>query len=127
MFKSTPVIRLVVYGLALFAMATSFFMTAIESPLAPAFVQTANLLGAAAGVGAISNLGTLSGRPGDLDIDSDPVAVVGSGAQFGAEAIMEPPVGRFAAPVDPQESAGRDASTPDSSPRHARRPRNIPE
>lgn len=74
MFKEHPIIRLAVYGVALLAMAASFFMTAIDSPLAPAFVQTANLLGAAAGAGAISNLGTLTTRPKSLpggDVDGE--------------------------------------------------------
>lgn len=123
MFKSTPVLRLAVYGLALLAMATSFFMTAVESPLAPAFVQTANLLGAAAGVGAISNLGTLSRRPGDVGIVPDEPAADGFGAADGSGTILEAPVGRFAeheasggvVGIEAESEAGTEA------PRHARR------
>ncbi|GAA1776819.1 hypothetical protein [Leucobacter iarius] len=121
MFKSTPVLRLFVYGLALLAMATSFFMTAVESPLAPAFVQTANLLGAAAGVGAISNLGTLSRRPGDVGIVPDEPAAEGFGAADGAGAILEAPLGRFA---ERGASEGVAATATDAeAPRHARRTR----
>ena len=96
MFKSAPIVRLVVYCLALLAMATSFFMTALESPLAPAFVQTANLLGAAAGVGAISNIGTLARRPGDVGIAPDTTAAEWFGTVLEPEQILEEPVDRFA-------------------------------
>ncbi len=121
MFRSTPVLRLVVYGLALLAMATSFFMTAAESPLAPAFVQTANLLGAAAGVGAISNLGTLSRRPGDVGIVPDEPAAEGFGTADGSGAILEAPLGRFAEREAPE---GMGAATAAEVPRHARRTRS---
>ncbi len=119
MFRSTPVLRLVVYGLALLAMATSFFMTAAESPLAPAFVQTANLLGAVAGVGAISNLGTLSRRPGDIGIVPDEPAAEGFGTADGSGPILEAPLGRFAE-REASEGAGGTAAAAEA-PRHARR------
>ncbi len=61
-----PKARVALYVAAIAAQVTSFFMTAIGSPLATAFEQTANALGVAAGVGAIMHIGTVTTRPKSL-------------------------------------------------------------
>lgn len=114
-----PKVRVALYVAAIAAQVTSFFMTAIGSPLATAFEQTANALGAAAGVTAITHIGTVTTRPKSL-----PGGDEGDSEHPEGFAVTDPadevPAGfGLPDPGEPLEPAtGRFA---DPSPRHAKR------
>lgn len=113
-----PKARVALYVAAIAAQVTSFFMTAIGSPLATAFEQTANALGVAAGVGAIMHVGTVTTRPKSL-----PGGEAADGEHPSGFAATDPadevPAG-FDLPVpgEPLEPATDRYSDP--SPRHAK-------
>lgn len=56
MFTNSPRIRQIIYGLAIAAQIASFFVALISPDLATAFVSTAGVLAAVAGVTALSNI-----------------------------------------------------------------------
>lgn len=56
MFTNSPRIRQIIYGLAIAAQIASFFVALINPDLATAFVSTAGVLAAVAGVTALANI-----------------------------------------------------------------------
>jgi hypothetical protein len=56
MFSDTPLVRKVIYGLAIAAQIAAFFIRIYSPELADAFTNTANLLGTLAGVTALTNI-----------------------------------------------------------------------
>lgn len=56
MFSNSPRIRQAIYGLAVVAQIASFFVQIVNADLAAAFVNTAGVLAAVAGVTALSNI-----------------------------------------------------------------------
>lgn len=56
MLASHPTVRIVIYGLAVASQIVSFFVVINSPELAQAFVSASGVLGAVAGVTAISNI-----------------------------------------------------------------------
>jgi len=114
-----PKVRVALYVAAIAAQVTSFFMTAIGSPLATAFEQTANALGAAAGVTAITHVGTVTTRPKSL-----PGGEVDEGVHPAGFTVSDPadevPLG-FGLPVPGEPLEPETDRYSDPSPRHAAR------
>lgn len=56
MFNSSPHLRGVIYVAAIVSQVAAFFINVYDAPLGDAFQQTANFLGALAGVTAVTNI-----------------------------------------------------------------------
>lgn len=97
MLKNYPIARLVAYIIGVVALILSFFATEFHWPGAQALVQTANVLGAIAGVGAISNLGSLSPRASGVPVADDQF-ISGFDDPIPADEILDAPAGNYAAP-----------------------------
>lgn len=62
MFANSPRIRITLYVLSLISTIASFFVALYAPDLAVAFVSTAGVLTAAAGITALSNINSVNGR-----------------------------------------------------------------